>query len=94
MVYRMWILKVDLAEQLAQNIWEVEATKVEAAKVRQVYPGRQTTQETLMIQDIGLVSTARMPMLSQLPFVKFVISADEPLILNIHGCCLLSQWEE
>lgn len=35
-----------------------------------------------------------MPMLSQLPFVKFVISADEPLILNIHGCCLLSLWEE
>lgn len=45
MVYQMWIPKVHLAELLAQNIWGLLATKVEAAKARQVYRG-QTTQET------------------------------------------------
>ena len=83
MVYQMWTLVVHAAGQPAQRAWEVGAVRGEVIGASQPRSDRAVLRETYMILGIGLVSTAPLPMLSQLPFVRCASTAVEPIPIFI-----------
>lgn len=74
MVFQMWTLMVPAAGWLAPKVWEVGAVRLEEVEARELHLG-QVVPGILMTWDTGHVSTAHMPMLSQLPFAKCASNA-------------------
>ena len=77
MVLQMLTLMELAAEQLAQKVWEVGALNLRELEGRELGPGQVVILEILMIQDTGHVTTAHLPMSSQLPCAKCASNAVE-----------------
>ena len=82
MVCQMWIPVVPAAGLQVLKVWEVGAARQEVGGARVHHPDQVVPVETLMIQAIGLVNIALLPMSGPPLFARFASNGGKPHFHN------------
>ncbi|RVW57196.1 hypothetical protein CK203_103330 [Vitis vinifera] len=89
MVCQMWIPVVPAAGLQVLKVWEVGAARQEVGGAREHHPDQVVPVETLMIQAIGLVNIALLPMSGPPLFARFASNGGKP---HFHNTELLNRF--